>query len=178
MTKRKKIILGASVLLFAGIVSAGVAAYLYRDILWGQSESAQVTYENEFGEEKLTETVSAASTLAGLGNLDQATKVIDQSIQQTDVPAEKAELYRTKATMLSGSRPQEAIEAAESAATLDSSYAAYELAGQLHRQLGNTTEAIDYFSRALEAYDQLPPSEEGGPMSREYYVEILEELRG
>jgi len=173
--KKSLIIIVASLVLLLAV--SGGAVYLLREHIFGAEQVSTSEALQPVDKAALSETVAVATTYVANGDITTAVAVLDEAIEKTNSSAQKAALYRSKATVIANTDRSAAINAAEQSVVLDSNFENTAYLAQLYERNGDKEKAIEYYGKAITLYNQME-SEEGGPISAEMYQIRIDSLRG
>lgn len=173
MKKRQKLIIFAGIIVIVAGASAGLAFFLSQQKAPDeQSSDTSVVQPASPAEKKSKE----AEKIALNGDVPSGVKALEEAIKGTSDMNEKYIYYSNLATiLLNDGKYDEALSAAKSAYELKKSSDSAALVGQVAREKGNKTEALDYYKKAIAAID---PADPFSDEDKKYYEEMIAEIEG
>jgi tetratricopeptide (TPR) repeat protein len=178
--KRRIIILGVIVVI---VIGASIAAAII--LSQQQNKSSSNNGDNggsnggsavPFQKKQSEKTADAADKAAYEGDVEGGVKQLDEAIASTSDNEDLYIFYSRKATLLlNNNMLAEALDAAQKAYDLRKSSDSAALVGQIARQQGNNTLAIEYYKKAIERLDKTDPFADE---DKTYYEETIKEMGG
>lgn len=176
MSKRRRIILFAIIIVVVAGAAAGTALFLS----WQHSSTNQPSSNNNTPttpvKQPAEQKSDAADKLAADGNLKGGVKAYDEAIKNTKDPHEQFTYYSNKATLLYNNHDLAgALTAAQAAYNLEKMPDSAAFVGQIAREQGNASLALEYYKKALGLIDNSDPF---AKQDKTYYQGIINDLQG
>lgn len=177
---KKRLIVIVGVVLLSAVV--GGVLYFFRENLFNASQEAtpdtSQQLRDDVDETALSKAVASANTHVADGDTTKAVQVIDEAIEATNSPAQKAALYRNKATVIANKDTPAAIKAAEQSVALSPNFENTAYLAELYERNGDTEKAIEYYGKTIALFNQIKRAEQGGPVDASLYQMRIDRLRG
>ncbi|HEU5121812.1 MAG TPA: hypothetical protein VFT59_03120 [Candidatus Saccharimonadales bacterium] len=167
------IIIAIIIVIIIGV--SAFAAFLLNQANNANNQQPPVTETKSQEAQEADKKADEAEKQAFEGDVDGGVASLDEAIKSTNDSQAKARYYSQKALLLYNDKKLEAaLESAKAAFDNDQNAGSAAFVGQIARELGDKTTAIDYYRKAAELVDA-----SGSPMAekdRQYYNNVITEL--